>query len=101
MSETSSEARTISRTEEQLGGPVTYQRLVEDLRRLGIPEGRPIIIHSSLSALGWVAGGPIAVVDALVDAFGPTTTLVMPPNRANTATRCIGRTRRYPNTGSP
>lgn len=31
-----------------------------------------------MSALGWVAGGPDVVVDALIEAFGPSTKLVVP-----------------------
>lgn len=37
-----------------------------------------MIVHSSLSRLGWVAGGARAVVDALLDVLGETGTLVMP-----------------------
>jgi aminoglycoside 3-N-acetyltransferase len=78
MNDHSGEARAIAKTDAELGGPVTHAVLVQDLCALRIPAGRPIIIHSSLSALGWVAGGPVAVVDALVDAFGPASTLVVP-----------------------
>ena len=47
--------------------PVTVDSLVVDLRRLGIGEGDIVIVHSSLSALGWVCGGAQAVVQALLD----------------------------------
>lgn len=70
------EAAAIARAEAVLGGPVTYDRLVADLKALGIPPGRPVLVHSSLSALGWVAGGPLVVVDALVDACAPATVVV-------------------------
>ena len=72
------EAAAIARAEAALGGPVTFDILVADLRRLGIPQGPPILVHSSLSALGWVAGGAHVVVDALVEAFGPSSTIVVP-----------------------
>lgn len=55
---------------------MTYDGLVRDLSALGIPPGRPVLVHSSLSALGWVAGGPSVVVDALVDALAPATVVV-------------------------
>ncbi|AJY74247.1 hypothetical protein VN24_06215 [Paenibacillus beijingensis] len=38
--------------------------MVQDLRRLGIREGDQLLVHSSLSSLGWVFGGPQAVVQA-------------------------------------
>jgi aminoglycoside 3-N-acetyltransferase len=74
----SGEAEAIARAEAALGGPVTFDILVADLRRLGIPQGPPILVHSSLSALGWVAGGAHVVVDALLEAFGPSSTIVIP-----------------------
>jgi aminoglycoside 3-N-acetyltransferase len=58
--------------------PVTSESLVTDLRELGVTPGMVVIVHSSLSRLGWVAGGPQAVVAALVEAVGPGGTIVMP-----------------------
>ncbi len=58
--------------------PATVGSLTADLRALGTLDGRVTIVHSSLSALGWVAGGAQAVVEALVAAAGPDGTLVMP-----------------------
>jgi len=37
-----------------------------------------MLAHSSLSAFGYVEGGADAVIDALLDALGPSGTLVMP-----------------------
>jgi aminoglycoside 3-N-acetyltransferase len=58
--------------------PITVGSMVGDLRALGVEEGVTILAHSSLSALGWVAGGAHAVVQALEEALGPEGTLVMP-----------------------
>jgi aminoglycoside 3-N-acetyltransferase len=48
------------------------------LRRLGLVPGITVLVHSSLSKLGWVNGGPVAVVQALMDVITPRGTLVMP-----------------------
>lgn len=72
--ETSSEAGAISATD----NPVTTTSLIADLRSLGIEQGDVAMVHTSLSALGWVIGGSQAVVDALRDAVGPKGTLAMP-----------------------
>lgn len=58
--------------------PATRASLTADLRALGIAAGDVLVVHSSMSALGYVVGGPQAVVEALLDAVGPTGTLTMP-----------------------
>jgi aminoglycoside 3-N-acetyltransferase len=58
--------------------PATSLSLEAELRTLGIQEGMTVIVHSSLSRLGWVAGGARAVVDALLATIGRAGTLVMP-----------------------
>lgn len=58
--------------------PITYRSLVKDLRKLGIEPGICLLVHSSLSSLGWVCGGAVAVIQALEEVLGPQGTLVMP-----------------------
>lgn len=48
---------------------VTYRSLVRSLRALQIEPGRPVIVHSSLSAFGSVQGGSQVVVGALLEIF--------------------------------
>ncbi|MFD5538987.1 aminoglycoside N(3)-acetyltransferase [Streptomyces sp. NPDC127079] len=60
-------------------GPlVTRDSLAEQLRALGVRPGEVLLAHTSLSSLGWVNGGPVAAVQALLDALGPDGTLVVP-----------------------
>ena len=56
----------------------TIDSLQADFRALGIRSGMVLLVHSSLSAMGWVCGGPVAVVIALQEVLGKTGTLVMP-----------------------
>ncbi|WP_405698306.1 AAC(3) family N-acetyltransferase [Streptomyces coelicoflavus] len=60
-------------------GPlVTRGTLAAGLRELGVRSGDTLLAHTSLSSLGWVCGGPVAVVRALLDVLGPDGTLVVP-----------------------
>ena len=59
-------------------GPVTVQSLIRDLRALGVRPGMFLILHCSLSAIGWVCGGPVAVIRAVQTALRSYGTLVMP-----------------------
>lgn len=58
--------------------PATRASLAADLASLGVERGMTLMVHSSLSRLGFVAGGAQAVVLALLDAVGPDGTLMMP-----------------------
>ena len=58
--------------------PATVESLQADLRALGVKPGMVVLVHSSLSAMGWVCGGSVAVIAALQKTLGSTGTLVMP-----------------------
>jgi aminoglycoside 3-N-acetyltransferase len=58
--------------------PRTRASLAADVRALGVVEGGVLLVHASLSSLGWVCGGAVTVADALLDALGPSGTLVVP-----------------------
>jgi len=53
-------------------------RITEDLRALGVRDGVTLLVHSSLSSMGFVVGGAPSVINALRAAIGPEGTLVLP-----------------------
>ncbi|MFI2612781.1 aminoglycoside N(3)-acetyltransferase [Kitasatospora sp. NPDC018619] len=60
-------------------GPLcTRPSLATGLRDLGLRSGETVLVHSSLRSFGWVCGGPVAVVQALLDVLGEDGTLVVP-----------------------
>ncbi|HET7400852.1 MAG TPA: AAC(3) family N-acetyltransferase [Usitatibacter sp.] len=68
-----SEAQVVERS----SGPVTAQSLRAQISALGIAPGDVLLVHCSLSALGWVCGGAVAVVEALLGAVAPGGTVAM------------------------
>lgn len=71
---TVAEAAVIART----SLPVTKADVVAALREARVRAGSVVIVHSSLSRLGWVVGGGQAVVEALIEVVGAAGTIVMP-----------------------
>ena len=57
---------------------VDKQQIEAGLAEVGLAAGDVVLVHSSLSALGYVEGGPDTVVDALLASVGPTGTVVVP-----------------------
>lgn len=60
--------------------PITTADLVADFESIGLSAGDTVIVHTSLSAIGWVCGGAPAVVDALLETVTKDGTVVMPAN---------------------
>ncbi len=60
------------------GESIGKQAVVDGLRKLGLRAGDIVLVHSSLSSLGWVEGGAGTVIEALLEVLTPSGTLLMP-----------------------
>ena len=69
-----SEANIINQTK----SPITKELLVQDLIKLGVKSGDILLVHSSLSKIGWVCGEERTVIEALIAAVGMEGTVCMP-----------------------
>ncbi|MFO8065806.1 MAG: aminoglycoside N(3)-acetyltransferase [Spirochaetota bacterium] len=58
--------------------PNSLESLTADLEQLGVEPGMVLLVHASLSSLGWTIGGAVTVVLALEAALREYGTLVMP-----------------------
>ncbi len=58
--------------------PITKTRLINDLRTIGLKPGDVVISHFSMSKIGWILGGEITVIEALIETLTEEGTLVMP-----------------------
>ena len=74
-----SEADTIHRDAQ----PLTVHTLAEQLKACGLSAGQTVLVHTSMSKLGWVCGGPVAIIQALLAVLGPSGTLMMPTHTAD------------------
>jgi aminoglycoside 3-N-acetyltransferase len=57
---------------------ITKERIMADLRGLGLTTGDSVLVHSSLSKMGYVTGGPVTVIEAITEVIGPEGTLLFP-----------------------
>jgi aminoglycoside 3-N-acetyltransferase len=65
-----------------VGGPFGSDRLVHDLRSLGLRPGQDLLIHCSLRRVGRVGGGAATLLEAIREVAGQGTTLVVPAQTA-------------------
>jgi aminoglycoside 3-N-acetyltransferase len=80
-------------------GPlVTRGTLAAQLREVGVRPGETLLVHSSLSSLGWVCGGAVAVVQGVLDALGPDGTLVVPTQTGDLSDPAVWRSPPVPET---
>ena len=63
---------------ENTNSAITGARLKEEFEKIGIKEGDSVLVHSSLSKIGFVDGGPATIVNALLEVIGSNGTLLFP-----------------------
>ncbi len=63
---------------------LTTSALKADFERIGLRPGQTVMMHSAMGAFkGYIVGGPVAVIDALMQVLSPEGTLVMPAHTSD------------------
>jgi aminoglycoside N3'-acetyltransferase len=57
---------------------VSKREIVRQMQDLGVQPGGVLLVHTSFRAVRPVEGGPLGLIDALLEALGPDGTLAMP-----------------------
>ncbi|TWU55688.1 AAC(3) family N-acetyltransferase [Rubripirellula reticaptiva] len=71
--------KTLKSAHRYLAQPhLTHQKMYDHFEDLGLRRGGMVLVHSSLSSLGYCAGGSAMVIDSLLSYIGESGTLVMP-----------------------
>lgn len=60
------------------GNGISYEVILSTLKAAGIKDGDALLVHSSLSKIGFVEGGAKTIVNALEESTGENGTLLMP-----------------------
>ncbi len=63
---------------ERTSTPITKTSLIKDFENISLKKGDTVIVHSSMSKLGWTLGGPNSVIEALIDVITREGTIAMP-----------------------
>lgn len=64
--------------QKQKGEIITQKELESELKEMGIEQGDTLLVHSSLSKIGFVDGGAQTVVEGLLNVIGEKGNLLMP-----------------------
>ncbi|KAB1437931.1 aminoglycoside N(3)-acetyltransferase [Candidatus Galacturonibacter soehngenii] len=57
---------------------VLKKDIINAIRKVGVVKGDTVIVHTSLSKMGYVCGGAQIVIEALIEAVGSDGTIMMP-----------------------
>ncbi|HMO57431.1 MAG TPA: AAC(3) family N-acetyltransferase [Roseiflexaceae bacterium] len=63
--------------------PLSAESLTAQLRHCGLADGQVVLVQLAMSKLGWVIGAAEGVIIALLDAVGPTGTIMMVSHSSN------------------
>ncbi|MGB0932930.1 MAG: AAC(3) family N-acetyltransferase [Lishizhenia sp.] len=63
---------------EEAAGGISEDDLIKNFKNLGIEEGDSVLVHSALSKVGFIAGGPITFIQALISCVGKEGNILMP-----------------------
>lgn len=63
-------------------GPISKLDLIRDFKALGITKSDGILLHVALSKIGWIIGGEVTLIQALIETLSEGT-LVMPTQTGN------------------
>lgn len=58
--------------------PVIKSEIIAALEKIGLTKGNNVMVHTSLSQLGYVCGGAQTVIEALIETVGREGTIMMP-----------------------
>lgn len=58
--------------------PITKNEMIAALQEVGLDQGCNLMVHTSLSNIGYVCGGAQSVIEALIDVVGEEGTILMP-----------------------
>lgn len=58
------------------GRVITKETLVHDLKALGVKPGDLLNVKASLKSIGWIEGGVVTLIEALLEAVGPDGTII-------------------------
>lgn len=64
--------------QKEKGQILTKESIIQNLQSIGIKKGDSILVHSSLSKMGYLENGPDTLIDALLEVIGAEGNLLMP-----------------------
>jgi len=64
--------------QKEKGQVFTKEFLIQNLQSIGIQKGDSLLVHSSLSKMGYLENGPETLIDALLEVIGSKGNLLMP-----------------------